>query len=338
MSSGGVKQYDKGQILFRENDPSDAMFVIKKGRISITKTKGSGYIELAELGPGQMLGEMAFFDNKPRSAGAVAKENVEIIELPFTALHAQFKTFPEWLKAMVKTVNSHLRAANQKIKNLEKVQAEDEEFFPPHLITRLCAIISLMGFKAGVEDPEGGGLVIPSGTLRNYCIQVFQQPTHKLNRLIEVLASMQIMKTEDLGEGNIKTIILEHKQLTDFVDWYNKWLFGKEEDKLAIEEKEMVAVKALLFYGKSLREANDAGDDAKDKFVTVDLTEIQNNSMRDLNIQFTTNDCDGLAEKGFTEDKVSGASDNLTMRFDYDELNRIYPFWQIIYALKNTAK
>ena len=338
MSSGGVKQYTKGQILFRENDPSDAMYVIKKGRISITKSKGAGHIELAELGPGQMLGEMAFFDNKPRSAGAIAKDEVEIIELPFTALHAQFKTFPEWLKAMVETVNSHLRAANQKIKNLEKVQADDEEFFPPHLVTRLCAIISLVGYKSGVADEESGGLVIPSGLLRNYTIQIFQQPTHKMNRLIEVLSGLQVMKTEDLGEGNIKTIILDHKKLTQFVDWYNKWLFGKEEDKIAIEESEMPAARALLHYGRPLREQNDSGNPEKDKWVTVDLTEMQNNAMRDLNMQFTVTDCDGLAEKGFTEEKISGADSNLTMKFDYDELSKIYPFWEMIYAFQKVAK
>ena len=35
--AGGVKVLEKDEILFRENDPSDAMFVIKKGRIKIIK-------------------------------------------------------------------------------------------------------------------------------------------------------------------------------------------------------------------------------------------------------------------------------------------------------------
>ncbi|MEZ4872590.1 MAG: hypothetical protein R2827_10225 [Bdellovibrionales bacterium] len=151
------------------------------------------------------------------------------------------------------------------------------------------------------------------------------------------MAGLNIVQTEDLGEGNIKTTILNHEQLTGFVDWYNKWLFGKDEDKITIEEHEMAAVRALLFYGRPLREKNDAGDPEKDKWVTVDLTDMQNNSMRDLNVQFNVNDCDGLAEKGFTEEKVSGANQNLTMKFDYDELAKVYPYWQIIYALKRVS-
>ena len=70
--SGVSKKLEKGQLLFREGDPSDAMYVIKKGKITITKTKGDSEVELASMGPGQMFGEMAFFDQKPRSANARA--------------------------------------------------------------------------------------------------------------------------------------------------------------------------------------------------------------------------------------------------------------------------
>src|SRR5690606_987786 len=102
-----------------------------------------GEIELAELGAGEMLGEMAFFDNKPRSAGVRAKQDTTVIILPFSSLYAQFKTFPEWLKAMVKNINGKLRDANAKIKNLEQAAAPETTAFTPYLITRLCAIIAL---------------------------------------------------------------------------------------------------------------------------------------------------------------------------------------------------
>src|SRR3984885_10643357 len=156
----GVKKLSKGDFLFHEGDPSDAIYVIKSGRIAITKAKGSGEIVLAEKKSGEMLGEMAFFDNKPRSAGAKAVQDTEVIALPFTSLYAQFKTFSEWLKAVVKTVNSQLRDANVRIKNLEVASSGTEEMFPPPMITRLCAIISLVGMKSG-EKQADESLVIP---------------------------------------------------------------------------------------------------------------------------------------------------------------------------------
>ncbi|RME15007.1 MAG: Crp/Fnr family transcriptional regulator [Bdellovibrio sp.] len=326
MSAGGVKQLKKGEILFNEGDPSDAMYVIKSGLIAITKRKGNGEVELAELKAGEMLGEMAFFDNKPRSAGARAKTQATVIILPFKALHAQFQTFPEWLKAMVKTINAHLRAANQRIKNLEQAQSEDEEFFPPQLITTLCAIISLVGFKSGKKE-EGGGLVIPQWTLRNYTIQIFKQPTHKMQRMMEVLSSLGLMKVEDLGEGKQKITILDHDKLTQFVDWYNEHLFKEERKRVDIEEKELPALKALVHFGR--KETPD-----EKGFVTVSLTHIQENAVKELSQPFSVNDTDSLAQKGLVQEKQSGEGGVLTQKFNFKDLERLLGFWEIVHTLR----
>ncbi|MCC7404002.1 MAG: Crp/Fnr family transcriptional regulator [Bdellovibrionales bacterium] len=321
----GVRKLKKGEILFREGDPSDAMYVIKGGRIAITKAKGSNDIVLAELVAGEMLGEMAFFDNKPRSAGAMALADSEVIALPFTALHAQFKTFPEWLKAMVKTVNSHLRDANQRIKNLESASGQSPEMFDDHSITRLCAIISLIGFKAGEKTPEG--LVIPSGMLRNYTIQIFQQPTHKMQKLMLTLQALGLMKVEDLGEGKQKLTILNHERLTGFVDFYNKYLFTESSKRVTVTEKELQPLRALRFYGAK-QTPNDKGE------VTVSLTEMQNSSMKDLNFLFQISDADSLAEKGVTQEKQSREGGVVTVTFNQKEVEEILPYWEIVYTLK----
>lgn len=321
--AGGVRQFKKGEILFKEGDPSDAMYVIKKGTIAITKAKGSSEIILAELRAGEMLGEMAFFDGKPRSAGARAIDDSDVITLPFSALHAQFKTFPEWLKAMVKTVNSNLRNANQTIKNLQAASGGEKEMFPPHTITCLCGIITLMGFKAGENTKEG--LIIPTNTLRNYTIQIFKQPTYKMDKMMEMLAAMGYMKIEELGEGRRKLIILKHKELTDFVDWYNDYLFKEESKRVTIEEKELVCMRALIFYGNKLEK------DAKGR-VIINLTEMQNNSMKDLSQVIDVNAPNSLIEKGLCEEKQT-KDGYMTMGFNIDEINRITPHWTLVYAL-----
>jgi CRP-like cAMP-binding protein len=323
---GAIKKLNKGDVLFKEGDSSDAIYVIKSGRIAITKAKGNGEIILAEKKTGEMLGEMAFFDNKPRSAGAKALQETEIIALPFTSLYAQFKTFPEWLRAVVKTVNSQLRDANVRIKNLESASNDNEEMFPPHSITRLCAIISLVGFKAG-EKQQDGSLLIPYPTLRTYCIQVFQQPTNKLDKIMEIFGAMQIMKVEELNEGKKRITLFKASLLADFTDWYNQWLFTEESKRVTVEEKLLVPIRALLFYGRQIK-PDEQG------FVKVNLTEMQNNSMRDLNHLFSVNDADPLVEKSLVEEKQSGANNNLTMKFKLAALENLLPFWEITYTLK----
>lgn len=322
--AGEIKELKKGDILFREGDTSDAMYVIKKGSVAITKAKGSSDIELAVLGPGEMLGEMAFFDGKPRSAGAKAKTDATIVRLPFSALYAQFKTFPEWLKAMVKTINSKLRDANARIKNLEQASAQETVLFPPHMITRLCGIISLIGFKSG--EKEGDALVIPYWTLRNYTIQIFQTPTNKMDKMLEALQGFGITKVEDLGEGKKKISILNHDLISRFTDWYNDYLFKDESKRVTITEKEMPVLKALIVFGRKAT-PDDKG------MVQVSLTEIQNNSMKELGYLVGVNDSDSLVEKGLLQEKQSGEGGVLTQKFVLKDLETVQPYWEIVFGL-----
>ena len=325
MAANGMQKLKKGDVLFREGDESDAMYVIKSGRIAITKAKGNSEVILAELKTGEMLGEMAFFDNKPRSAGAKALMETEIISLPFNALHAQFKNFPEWLRAMVRTVNSHLRDANMRIKALESTKDDTPEMFPPHTITRLCAIIALMGYKCGEKTPEG--LVIPYNTLRNYTIQVFQQPTNKMQKMMEVLSGLGLMKVEDLGEGKIKVTVLKHDILSQFVDWYNNYLFSEESKRVTVIEKELPILRALIHAAKK-EKADDKG------LVKVSLTDLQNKSMQELGYLVSIAESDSLAEKQIIQEKQSGDGGQIFTKLKLQDLETITPFWEIVYALK----
>jgi CRP/FNR family transcriptional regulator, cyclic AMP receptor protein len=322
--AGELKDLKKGDTVFREGDASDAMYVIKKGKVAITKAKGSSEVELAELGPGEMLGEMAFFDNKPRSAGAKAKTDAVLIKLPFSSLYAQFKTFPEWLKAMVKNVNGKLRDANARIKNLEQATAAETNMFTPHMITRICAVIALIGYKSG--EKEGDGLVLPYWTLRNYTIQIFGAPTSKLDRMLEALQGFGITKVEDLGEGKKRITLLKHELLAKFVDWYNEYLFKDESKRVTITPKEFPVLKAIVFYGRK-QTPNEKGE------VVVNLTEMQNNSMKDLSYLVGVNDSDTLAEKGLINEKQSGDGGILTTKFVFKDVEAILPYWELVFGL-----
>ena len=213
----GLRTLKKNEVLFRENDASDCMYVIKSGKIAIMKTKGSSEFVLAELGAGDMLGEMAFFDSKPRSAGAKAMVDSIVIELPFRALNAQFKIAPEWLKAVVRTVSGHLRSANIKIKNLEKTSEDETTYFSPHMVIRLVGVLGLVTSRYGEKTPEG--YVVSQWTIRRYTIQVFQLPTAKMERMMSLLDSMGHMKVEELGEGKQKITIFNNDLLLRFCDF-----------------------------------------------------------------------------------------------------------------------
>lgn len=326
----GPRVLKKGEYLFREGDPSEAMFVIKAGKLAILKSKGNSEVALAEIGPGDMVGEMAFFDNKPRSASAKAATDTTVIELPFKSLNAQFKTFPEWSKAIMRTVNNHLRNANQRIKILEKSDEETTSVFPPHTVTRLCAILGVVAKVYGEKTPDGKGLLVPPGTLRRYTIQIFQQPTNKMQTMTEVLQGLGHLKLEDLGEGKQRITMFDPDFMIRFVDFYNDFLFKSEDKRTSIEEKEMKTIKALLFYGRK-QTMSDKGE------VKVNLTQMQNDSMRDLGSLFSVDDVNPLSEKKVIGEKISTDA-GLALTFNLKELEMQHPYWELIHACRKLTK
>jgi serine phosphatase RsbU (regulator of sigma subunit) len=71
-----------GTTLITEGEPGESMFLIKSGRVDITKTLGSNeVIMIGSLGPGAYFGELSLIDNLPRSASVVTAEDSEIYEL-----------------------------------------------------------------------------------------------------------------------------------------------------------------------------------------------------------------------------------------------------------------
>ena len=328
--SSGPKKITRDHYLFREGDAPDAMYVVKSGKLAVVKSKQTSEIILAEIGPGAMVGEMAFFDNKPRSASVKAMKDSEVIALPYKALHAQFQNIPEWCKAIMRTVNNHLRNANQRIKELEK-NDNSEDLFPPHTINKLVAILTLVAHKFGKYSEEDKGVVLGGNLLRNYTIQIFQEATHKMQKMMGVLSELQYIKLEDLGEGKQKIVIYKMDDLFTFVDWHNEFLFKQEKDRVVIKEEEIKILNCIVHFAKKLPK-NDKG------LVKLNLSEMQNESMREVGYLVKTEETLGLCEKKLIGDQTMGDAGILFTDVPVDELDRIVPFWKFIYAMAKVRR
>lgn len=77
----GRKSLKEGDVLFREGDTGAEIFIIESGKIRITKQADGKRVVLAELGPGESVGEMAILLSKPRTATAEAITDSELISV-----------------------------------------------------------------------------------------------------------------------------------------------------------------------------------------------------------------------------------------------------------------
>jgi CRP/FNR family transcriptional regulator, cyclic AMP receptor protein len=120
MSKPLQKSLKTGEFLFREADESNSLYLVLHGRISIRKPTGRGPIELGQVGQNQFVGELAFFDRKPRSADAVAISPTEVVEIPYVALDPIFNPAPDYLKKMMISLAARLRDADECIRDLKE--------------------------------------------------------------------------------------------------------------------------------------------------------------------------------------------------------------------------
>ena len=74
------KKFSNGEKIFSKDEPGGEMFFIRKGqvRIMLPLSGGSAYHHISTFPKGHFFGDMAFLDNEPRSADALAEGDVEV--------------------------------------------------------------------------------------------------------------------------------------------------------------------------------------------------------------------------------------------------------------------
>jgi len=106
----GAVRYTEDQKIFTEGEEGDAAYLIRSGRVQIRKgIDGRTPIVLAELGEGELLGEMALFDNRPRMASAIALQDVELIKMTRKDFLSRLSALDPVLKSMVITMIARTR-------------------------------------------------------------------------------------------------------------------------------------------------------------------------------------------------------------------------------------
>src|SRR5688572_30919577 len=86
-----VRRYEKGQVIFEQETPSDAFYTIATGRVKIFKMLPSGKDLILEVfGAGDPLGAVAAYDGRPFPASAQALEDTTCLVIPRAAFFRRY--------------------------------------------------------------------------------------------------------------------------------------------------------------------------------------------------------------------------------------------------------
>ncbi len=193
----GIKTLSPGQILFNEGDVANSMYIIQKGHLRLFRPKGKGFVEIAVLRAGEVLGEMAYFDpdSKTRSVSAAAITSVDIIEISFNALDKTMAALNPWFKTLINTLAERLRKTNERVKALENNSvgfSADYKFFQAADVVKMLSVMFLT-FRSLGENKEGKW-VLNYNKIKMYALEIFNINEAKMEEFIQLLADENIIE------------------------------------------------------------------------------------------------------------------------------------------------
>ena len=106
----------KDEYIIREGEASTEMYYLNKGTLAIYKRKGDHEKQIGTIYSGELVGEMSFLDNEPRSASVKATTESELTIIPREKLNKQIENQPSWVKVLLSTLTERLRKANHRIR------------------------------------------------------------------------------------------------------------------------------------------------------------------------------------------------------------------------------
>jgi CRP/FNR family transcriptional regulator, cyclic AMP receptor protein len=122
------RQFAAGSMVFSQGDNGDSMYIVESGDINIhLPGEASRRISLKDIARGEYFGELALFDEKPRSASALATTETVLLELQRRTLEGYLENRPKVALAILRTLSERLRETNTML-SARAAKNVDEEF------------------------------------------------------------------------------------------------------------------------------------------------------------------------------------------------------------------
>lgn len=114
------------QVVCRQGDPSSDIYLLKSGKLLACSIQGTKVIPLARITPGEFVGELSFFDGKPRASHVIALEPSKVIMIP---KHELANLLPSWYVNIGRSLTKKIRLLDHIVHgaNLRRFGKEEDQ-------------------------------------------------------------------------------------------------------------------------------------------------------------------------------------------------------------------
>lgn len=330
----GIKKFAPNEVIFNENDPADSLYIIQRGQIRLYRPKGRGFIEIAILRAGEVIGEMAYFDEKAsrRSCSAAALVTTEVIEISFKAFDKTMSGLNPWFKTIINTLADRLRKTNDKLKQIEsnsigysKDGASDYKFFQNLDIIKLLSTFFLI-FKSHGEELEEGGHQLAYPILKFYSVDVYAIAEVKLEEFKELMNNLGFLTITSDKEGNPQSLVVKDiNTLRSMLIFINTQRMAEESKQIKLTDKALSLSFAII---NQL-----TGNSSQEKYIEVNLTPLFER-FKDQKPPIGAEEYKELVTLGMAKELVLGKSNEYLGQVDYQAIKKMYPSVRLMNAVQ----
>jgi CRP/FNR family transcriptional regulator len=120
MDNTGIgKDYRSGEVIFRQGEIGDSMYVIQSGQVEVIQTKEGKEVRLAVLGEKDIFGEMALFQKETRSATVRALTNVRALTVDRRIFLRRVHEDPSFVFGVLQKMSQRIRDLDGQLTHLK---------------------------------------------------------------------------------------------------------------------------------------------------------------------------------------------------------------------------
>lgn len=182
-----TRKYPKDTMIFSESQTGAEMFIIQSGEVEISKVVQENEVILAVLKKGDMFGEMALLENKPRSASAIARTDCVLMVVNRANFNQMVSTQPQLIFKLTITFAERIWSMYRQLENAnisdpvskmidmlslqiekQKTERSHDSFqtdFTPQDIANMCALNDQVSPKAIVDFQNYHNIKILGGKI-----------------------------------------------------------------------------------------------------------------------------------------------------------------------------
>lgn len=336
----GLRVLKPGEILFNDGEKANSLYIIQKGQLRLFKPKGKGFVEIAVLRTGEVIGEMAYFDEEgggKRSCSASAMVSSDVIEISFSAFSKTMAGLNPWFKTIINTLAKRLRQTNARVKELETNSASVNyttgkhtgyEFFKSNDIIKILGTFFLV-FQAHGEENKAGKAV-HRRTLDLYAHEIYGIMEAKMDAMIFLLQELKLIEVQNDQDKLPKVIVIKDlAHIRALFIFYNTEKHLTDDKKLRISDKTQIFLEKIMEVAKSPKEG--------EVFTIVPISDMLN-QWKEKKAGITVELLDEARLQGFVGEVLVGEGNLLSVEVNFLRMKKQLPIVQFMNKIGGSNK